>query len=161
MEPPRVEPPPPPASPFNPTPQPAIPRGGSGCPKPLIIGCLAVLVVGGLALLGGFWWIGSNLDRLLTYTLKQTETTVLAQLPKDVTAEERERLQSAFEGARRRIDSAGSSQEIAQQAQELNMELLGITRKGAGMTRQDIQRLTETLERFAASGGGGPPAEQP
>lgn len=158
MEPPRVEPPPPPASPFNPTPQPAIPHGRSGCPKPLIIGCLAILVVGGLALLGGFWWIGSNLDRLLTFTLSQTETTVFAQLPQDVTPQERERLRSAFQAARQRIDSAGSSKEIAQQAQELNMELLSVTRKGTGVTRQDVQRLTETLERFA-SGGGGPPAQ--
>lgn len=153
-----MEPPPPPASPFNPTPQPAIPRGGSGCPKPLIIGCLAVLVVGGLALLGGFWWIGSNLDRLLTFTLSQTETTVFAQLPQDVTPQERDRLRGAFQAARQRISSAGSSQEIAQQAQQLNMELLAVTRKGAGLTREDVQRLTETLERFA-SGGGGPPAQ--
>lgn len=157
MEPPRVEPPPPPASPFNPTPQPAIPGGKSGCPKPLIIGCLAVLVVGGLALLGGFWWIGSNLDRLLTFTLSQTETTVFAQLPQDVTPQERDRLRGAFQSARQRISSAGSSQEIAQQAQQLNMELLAVTRKGAGLTREDVQRLTETLESFA--GGSGPPAK--
>ena len=158
MEPPRVEPPPPPASPFNPAPQPAIPRGGSGCPKPLIIGCLAVLVVGGIALLGGFWWIGSNLDRLLTFTLQQTETTVFAQLPKDVTPEEQERLRGAFQAARQRVQSAGSSQEIAQQAQTLNMELLSVTRKGTAMTREDILRLTESLERFG-SGGGGPPSQ--
>ena len=160
MEPPRVEPPPPPASPFNPTPQPAIPRGGAGCPKPLIIGCLAVLVVGGLALLGGFWWIGSNLDRLLAFTLSQTESTVTAQLPQDVTPQEKERLRSAFESARRRIAAAGSSQEIAQEAQQLNMELLSVTRKGAGLTRDDVLRLTETLESFA-SGGSGPPPAQP
>jgi hypothetical protein len=157
MEPPRVEPPPPPASPFNPTPQPAIPQGRSGCPKPLIIGCLAVLVVGGLALLGGFWWIGSNLDRLLAFTLSQTETTVFAQLPQDVTPQERDRLRSAFQAARQRISTAGSSQEIAQEAQTLNMELLAVTRKGAGLAREDVLRLTETLESFASGGGGPPP----
>jgi hypothetical protein len=158
MEPPRVEPPPPPASPFNPTPQPAIPRGGSGCPKPLIIGCLAVLVVGGIALLGGFWWIMNNVDRLMTFTLQQTEKTVMAQLPQDVTSEERERLQSAFQGARQRLASAGSSQEIAQEAQKLNMDILTVSRKGTGLTREDVRQLTESLESFA-SGGGGPPAK--
>ncbi|HEY9421233.1 MAG TPA: hypothetical protein VIW92_07450 [Thermoanaerobaculia bacterium] len=156
MEPPRVEPPPPPASPFNPTPQPAIPRaGGSGCPKPLIIGCLAVLVVGGLALIGGFWWIGSNLDRFMAFALQQTENAVFAQLPQDVTSEERDRLRSAFQAARQRMASAGSK-EVAQDAQQLMMELQTITR--SDMTRKDIQRLTETLEKFA-SGGGGPPAQ--
>ena len=156
MEPPRVEPPPPPASPFNPTPQPAIPRGGSGCPKPLIIGCLAVLVVGGIALLGGFWWITNNVDRLMTLMLEQTEKTIFAQLPQDVTSEERDRLREAFQGARRRVASAGGSQEIAQEAQKLNMALLDVSGKGTKLTREDVRRLTESLESFAS--GGGPPA---
>jgi hypothetical protein len=156
MEPPRVEPPPP-ASPFNPTPQPAIPRGGSGCPKPLIVGCLAVIVLGGIALIGGFLWVGKNFDRLLTFSLRQSENGIFAQLPRDVTSEERERLRRAFQGARQRVESAGSAQEIAEDSQELNMKLLAVTRKGKGLTRQEVQELTEDLETFA-SGGGGPPS---
>jgi hypothetical protein len=158
MEPPRVEPPPPPASPFNPTPQPALPSGRSGCPKPLIIGCLAVIVLGGIALIVGFVWVGNNFGRLLTFSLQQAESGIFAQLPQDVTSEERERLRRAFQGARQRIESASSAQEIAEESQQLNMKLLAVTRKGKGLTRQEVQELTEDLEKFA-SGGSSPPAQ--
>jgi hypothetical protein len=153
MEPPRVEPPPPPASTFNPTPRPAIPSGRSGCPKPLIIGCLAVIVLGAIALIGGVWWAGKNYDRLLTFSLRQSETALMAQLPQDVTSEERERLRAAFEGARKRVDSAGSPQEIADESQQLNMKLFAATRKGGGLTREEVQELTAALEKFASGGG--------
>lgn len=156
MEPPRVEPPPPPVSPFNPAPQPAIPRAGSGCPKPLIIGCLAVILLGAIFLIGGLWWTAKNFDRLLTLSLRQAEMGIMAQLPQDVTAEEREQLRKAFQDARQRVESAASAQEIAEESQDLNMKLFAVTRKGKGLTRQDVQQLTEDLEEFA-SGGGGPP----
>lgn len=158
MEPPRVEPPPPPASPFNPTLQPALPPGRSGCPKPLIIGCLAVIVLGGIALIVGFVWVGKNFSKLLTFSLGQAENGIFAQLPQDVTSEERERLRSAFQGARQRIESASNPQEIAEESQQLNMKLLAVARKGKGLTRQEVLELTEDLEKFA-SGDSSPPAQ--
>lgn len=152
MEPPRVEPPPPPASPFNPTPQPALPAGRSGCPKPLIIGCLAVIVLGGIALLAGFFYVGKNASSLLQWSLRQIETGITAQLPKDTTPEEKERLQQAFENVRSGVQNGSISPEKLQPVQ---MKALELSRKGNSMTREDVRNLTEMLEGVAA---GGPPS---
>ena len=82
MEPPYVEPAPPPASPFNPA---ARPAGPGGCPKPLILGCLGLLVLAGLGLVGFFLYAGTHVGKLLQFSLNQSETTISAQMPKDVT----------------------------------------------------------------------------
>lgn len=144
MEPPHVQPPPPPpAAPFNPS---ARPRAG-GCPKPLIIGCLAVIVLGGIALLGGFWWISANVTSVLKWSFNQMETGILAQLPKDVTAEERERLQQAFAGVIQGIDNGSVTPDRLQPVQ---FKIMEISRKGANMTREDVQQLTSLLEGVVA-----------
>ena len=152
MEPPRVEPPPPPASPFNPTPQPALPPGRSGCPKPLIIGCLAVIVLGGIALLAGFFYVGKNASSILQWSLRQTENGIMGQLPKDTTSEERERLQQAFADVRKGVQDGSVTPE---ELQPLQFKMLEIARKGNAMTREDVRNLTEMLEGVA---GGGPPS---
>src|SRR5258708_38887631 len=58
----RMEPqsPPPPASPFNPVPRPVPPQGGGGCSKPLIVGCILVILVAPIALLGGIHYLGTQ-----------------------------------------------------------------------------------------------------
>jgi hypothetical protein len=149
MEPPRVEPPPPPASPFNPTPQPTAPRGGSGCPKPLIIGCLAVIVLGGIALLAGFFYVGKNASSILQWSLSTTEKGILQQLPQDTTAEEKERLQRAFADVRKGVQDGSVTPE---RLQPLQFKMLEISRKGKAMTREDVRSLTEMLEGMTAGG---------
>src|SRR3982750_2577826 len=83
MEPPRVEPAPPPASPFNPQ---VRPKAG-GCPKPLIFGCLGLLVLGGLGILGFFFYVGTHVGQLLQFSLRQSGTAIPQQLPTGGTQE--------------------------------------------------------------------------
>jgi uncharacterized membrane protein len=151
MEPPQ---PPPPPSPFDPT---ARPKTG-GCPRPLLIGCLVVLVLGGLALAGGIYYASKNFGKLMNIALNQAESPILNNLPDDVTPEERQRLREAFHAARQRAATA-KPQEVAQDGQALNYKLLDINKKvrEKRLTRQDVQDLTQTLERFA----GGEPLPDP
>ncbi len=153
MEPPQP-PPPQPAAPFDPN---ARPKTG-GCPKPLIIGCVAVLLVGGVLLLGGFLWVAKNASQLLQWSVNQMESGVMQQLPPDVTQEERDRLRLAFGDV-----SAGlkSGKITPDKFQSVQFKILEIVRKENKVTRQDVLELTRLLEetagKGAAAGGGGGP----
>jgi uncharacterized membrane protein len=152
MEPPQ-SPPPPPASPFDPN---ARPKTG-GCPKPLLIGCLIVFILGGLGLAGAIYYASKNIGKIMTLSLNQAEAAVLNNLADDVTPEERQRLREAFYAARQRAATA-TSEEIARDGQALNFKILDIANKKKGkLNRRDVQDLTETLERFAGGGSSPPP----
>ena len=144
---------PPPASPFNPTAAPARPAGG-GCPKPLILGCLGLLVLVGLGLVGAIFYAGTHVGQLLQLSLRQSETAVFSAMPKDVPPDEQQRLRQAFEAARQRAGHPTNPQEIAEASQQLQLKTLGIIRKGQAATRKDIQDLTVALEEFAKTGQG-------
>jgi hypothetical protein len=148
MEPPRLEPAPPPASPFNPSARPA-PRGG--CPKPLIFGCLGLLVFAGLGLVGFFLYAGTHIGKVLQFSLRESETSISTQLPKDVTPEERQRFHNAFQAARARAVKSGP-QEIAESSQQLQLKMFATIRKGPDLTRKDVQELTHILEEFGKTG---------
>ena len=145
MEPPHVEPPPPPppAAPFDPV---ARPKAGGGCPKPLVIGCVAVLLIGGIALLAGFLYIANNAAGVLQWSLNQMENGVMAQLPGDVTPEERDRLRMAFAEVGSGLKSGRITPE---QFQPVQFKILELVRKGKSVTRQDILDLTQGLEKVA------------
>lgn len=149
MEPPISEPPAPTASPFNPA---ARPPAKGGCPKPLILGCLGVLVLAGLCLVGFFFYAGTHVGQLLQLSLRQSETAVFTQMPKDVPAPEQQRLHAAFEAARQRAGRPGHVRENAEASQQLQMKMLGAIRKGASLTRKDVEDLAAVLEEFAKTG---------
>jgi uncharacterized membrane protein len=152
-------PPPPPASPFNPVPRPAAPQGRSGCSKPLIIGCVVVFLVGAIALLGGLWYVGTHAAALLQWSFQQMETGLMAQLPKDVTPEERANLQQAFADVRQAIKENRVSPE---RLQPIQWKMLEIARKGNALTRQDVLDLTRSLQEVVRTGGTVPaPAGTP
>ena len=155
MEPPHTPPPPPP-SPFQPIqPGPApVPGKTGGCGKPVVIGCLVVLVLAGIGLAGMIWYVTRHYDELMNMSLRQSEAQIFAQMPEDVTPEERERLRAAFEGARQ-VYADRPLQEVAQQGQQIQFKLLEMVRKGKSMTRQDVLELTEMLEALAGTEGGG------
>lgn len=155
MEPPHTPPPPPP-SPFQPiTPGPApAPGKTGGCGKPMVIGCLVLLVLVGIALVGTFVYVSRNYDQIMNMSLTQTEAQIFAQMPEDVTPAEQERLRAAFDGARKAY-SERELQEVAQEGQKIQFKLLEVVRKGNTMTRQDVLELTEMLERLAGTEGGG------
>jgi hypothetical protein len=137
--------PPPPASPFNPVPRP-IPPSGGGCSKPLVVGCVAIFLVGAIAVIGGILYVGSHADSLLQWILQTTETNLLAQLPKDVTPLERANLQQAFADVRHGLQQRAIPRERLQPVQ---FKIMEITRKGSSVTRQDILDFTRTLQDVA------------
>jgi hypothetical protein len=153
---------PPPASPFNPAPRAAVPQGGGGCSKPVVVGCIAVFLVGAFVVLGGIYYVGTHADALLQWTLQTMETNLLAQLPKDVTPEEKANLQQAFAGVRQGLQQGTIPRERLQSVQFKIMEL---ARKGSGVTRQDIVDFTRALQEVVGkpggAGGTSPPAAAP
>lgn len=150
MEPPRVEPAPPPASPFNPQPRPA----AGGCPRPLLFGCLGLLVLVGLGFLGFFFYVWTHVGQLLQFSLRQSETEIVRQLPPEVTQEDRQRLHQAFEAARNRAGQSVRTRDIAESSQQLQFEMLHAVNKAQShqLTRADVQTLTQNLEEFARTG---------
>jgi hypothetical protein len=139
-------PPPPPASPFNPQPQPVVPQGRTGCSKPVIVGCVAIFLIGAIALLGGVYYIGTHAAALLQWSFRTMETGLMAQLPKDVTPEEKANLQQAFADIQQALKSGKIPQD---QLQPLQFKMMEISRKGSSLSRQDVVELTRTLEAAA------------
>ncbi len=153
--------PPPPASPFNPAPRP-IPPGSGGCSKPLVVGCVVVILVGAIAVLGGLFYVATHAAALLQWSLQQMENTLLVQLPKDVTPEEKANFQQAFADVRKAIQDGKVTPD---RIQPLQFKILELTRKGSSITRQDILSFTRDLEEAAgkppAPVGTSPPAAAP
>ncbi|MFY9821316.1 MAG: hypothetical protein WAM82_08035 [Thermoanaerobaculia bacterium] len=137
--------PPPPASPFNPVPRP-VPQGGGGCSKPLVVGCIVIVLVGAIAVLGGIYYVGTHAVALFQWSLQQVENSLLLQLPKDVTPEEKANLQQAFADVRTAIQQGKVSPD---RLQPLQFKIIEITRKGSGITRQDILDFTRSLQEVA------------
>jgi len=154
MEPPLPDAPPPPQAPFDPAARPKT----SGCPKPLIIGCIAILLIGGLALLGGLYFMMKNASRVLQWSLNQTEKELMTQLPKEVTPEERDRLHRAFADV---IQGIRDERIPIERLQPVQFKMLEIARKGSSVTRQDVLELTRQLEAAAGKKEGQPQSGTP
>jgi hypothetical protein len=156
MEPPQP-PPPPPASPFDPN---ARPKTG-GCPRPLLIGCVAILLIGGLTALLAIFYVARNPGQFLQWSVNKLEEGVLDILPSDVTQEERDRLRIAFAHV---AEGLKSGQITTEKFQPIQLKILDMVRSKGRVTRKDVQDLTELLERTAAEGrakGGGAAAVPP
>jgi len=149
MEPPQP-PPPPPASPFDPA-APSRPKTG-GCPKPLFVGCVAVLLVGGLALLIGILFVARNASTVLQWSMNKLEEGVLKQLPTDVTQDERDRLRQAFADVSEGLKTGKIPPDKFQPVQ---FKIMEFAQKGNKVTRQDVLDLTELLERTAGKTANG------
>lgn len=141
---PPVPPAPPGGAPFNPN-TPAA-RSGPGCSKPLLIGCGVFGLLIGIAVVFFFYSVGKNPGRFLSWSVNQMENAVTAQIPQDVTPEEREQLKAAFASLRRKVEAGEISPE---RLQSLNYKVLELARKEGGVKRQDILELTALLEGLA------------
>ena len=133
MEPPNTPPPPPPSpfQPINPGPAP-VPGKTGGCGKPVVIGCLILLVLMGIGLVLLF----SNAPKLLDWAFGQMERGILAQLPPDVS-------KAAREGT---ADPA--------ELQDLQRKIMQVSSKRP-LTRQDVLDLTRELEEAAGKKAAG------
>jgi hypothetical protein len=120
----------------------------------VIVGCGLLLLLLGV----GFILLLYNAGRLVQWSFRQLEAQVLAQLPRDVTPEERERLQKAFADTVQSVQAGRIAQE---EFQEVQFKMFEIARKGGNLTRQDILELTEALEAAAGTSRGSPEAADP
>ena len=122
--------------------------GGPSRSRPLLIGCGVVLLLLGIAAVV----LVVKMPDLVGWIFHRLEQQVLAKLPPDVTPEERQRLDAAFDDAARAI---GESKVDPAQAQELNTVLMEMGQPGRKITREDALKLLGTLEEVA---GKKPPA---
>ncbi|MFL6293286.1 MAG: hypothetical protein ACJ759_20520 [Thermoanaerobaculia bacterium] len=137
MEPPT--PPPTPPSPFSPG-QPRT-AGGSG-KRPLLIGCGAILILLGIAAVV----LIAKRAELVGWMFQKLEGQILAKLPPDVTPDERQRLDHAFDAA---ADAIGAGTADQAKAEQLNSVLLEFAQAGRKITREDVLKLTRALEEVA------------
>jgi hypothetical protein len=114
---------------------------------------VAVLLIGGIALLAGFLYVAKHASGVLQWSLNQMENGVMAQLPGDVTPEERDRLRLAFTEVGSGLKSGRITPE---QFQPVQFKILELVRKGKSVTRQDILDLTQALEGAAGKAGTAP-----
>ena len=130
-----------PVSPFNPG-KPISPGGGSSGKRPLLIGCGALLVLLGIAAVV----LVAKRAELVGWMFQKLEAQILAKLPEDVTPDERQRLDQAFDSAATAIGSGAADQSKADQ---LNSVLLDLAQGGRQITREDVLKLTRALEEVA------------
>jgi hypothetical protein len=130
--------PPPPPSPFNP----GQPRSGPSRSRPLLIGCGVVFVLLGIAAIV----LVVKMPALVDWVFHRFEQQVLAKLPPDVTPEERQRLDAAFDDAARAI---GENKADPGKVQKLNTTLMEMGQSSRQITREDAMKLLESLEEVA------------
>ena len=78
-----------PRSPFAP-PQAPSPRTG-GPAKPLVIGCLVVLILAGIGLIASLYYVGQSYEKIFAWSLSRIRDGVQERLPKDLSAEAKQR----------------------------------------------------------------------
>lgn len=130
-----------PASPFNPG-KPISPGGGSSGKRPLLIGCGALLLLLGIAAVV----LVAKRAEFVGWMFQKLEAQILAKLPEDVTPEERQRLDQAFDAAATAI---GSGAVDPSKADQLNSVLMELAQGGRQITREDVLELTRALEEVA------------
>ncbi len=131
--------------------RPVGPATFSGCGKPVVIGCVALLLVLAVGLLVIVWKAGD----LVRWSLGQYRETVIEHLPDDLTAAERERLDSAFDAALEALTSGGAD---PAGLQELQRAMSNTGRRIQNLSREDVLELTRALERVAGVGEQTEPA---
>jgi len=145
-----------PRSPFNPPP-PLPPTSRTGGPgKPLVIGCLVLLVLAGIGLIGGLYYAGQNYDKLFSWSLARIRDGVQERLPKDLPAEERQRLDAAFTAAQSAAAASRRDPTTASRLQTLMLDLAHEAQGTGTLTRKQVEEITITLEKIGELGKGGP-----
>lgn len=118
-----------------------------GCLIAGLAGCglLALLLVIGLVV------ALTQADELLEFVLDFGRERILETLPEDTTSEERNRLDRAFDSVLERYRSRPATPADNRRLQMALTDALRRAERGL-LDRDDVRRLTERLERIAASG---------
>lgn len=121
-----------------------------GCGKPLVFGCGCV-TLGGILLL--ILMVAMS-GRIVNWFLDTTEVTIMAALPEEVTAAERERLESNFRDFRRGVSDGSLNTRGLTQLQVELTNAYSHAQRGL-LERVDIERLLAAFDTVL----GAPPAE--
>jgi hypothetical protein len=145
----------PPPNPFNPqgvNPPgvPGRPPGRSGCSKPVLIGCGAVL----LLLAAGLMLMIFNAPKLVQWSFTMMEQDIMRRLGPDVTPEDRAHLAAAFKDARKAM---GTTQIDLSKVQAFQNKIMEVAPAARQLSRKDVLELTRLLEDLA----GKKPAPEP
>lgn len=137
------------ARPFAPAP--ASPPGG--CGKPMLVGCGVLAILLGI---GAIVFV-VKAKSLLAYALGKLQAEVEANLPEDLDAGERRRLEAGFAATLERVRSGQIDPE---RLQTLQAELLDAAERSSRdqLTRDHVRELIVALEAFS---GIEPPAGAP
>jgi hypothetical protein len=116
----------------------------------VLVGCGVLFLLLGVAAV--FFLLKAR--TLLAWSLRQARAQVIANLPMDATAEDRERFEAAFTAA---VSAIERNQMDPAALQALQRDLMRVIQKPEGrLTREEFLSLTESLERL---GGLSPPEE--
>ncbi|HUP22140.1 MAG TPA: hypothetical protein VNB06_04285 [Thermoanaerobaculia bacterium] len=135
---------PPLPEPWRPASDTGTPLRGCGTPFAVGCGCLAMVLVAGLMLLG------ARAPQLVAWSVGLWQAQVEAGLPADVTPQERARLDAAFDGFPGAVASGGLTMDgLFEVFGEIN-EAIASAQRGE-LSRAGVMRLIEALERAIAS----------
>lgn len=116
-----------------------------GCAKPLAIGCGALGLFLGIALLA----LTLRANDLLVWTLDLMETQIVSVLPDDLPPDQVERLHQGLAVARQQLTSGRVD---AAALQRLQRALIDYSQAaGRGLTAADVERLVGALENLDGS----------
>jgi hypothetical protein len=142
-------------APLPPLPRPFAPeprrlQGREGCGRGALIGCGVLVLLFGVAAIA----LSTRAAELSVWLLRKLEARITAELPADVRAVERDRLQRAFADLYAAVEGGDVEPAAMQELQRRLMTLAGEVERG--LTREQVAELTAALERAA---GGGPSLE--
>ena len=136
---------------FGPTPR----QIEGGCLRPAAIGCGALGLFLGIALLALVW----RAENLLVWTLDLMENQIVTVLPEEISDEQRQRLDEGLAGARLLLTGGQVDPESLQRLQRALIEYSNAA--GRGITVNDVDRLIGALERLDPDQGELPRSRSP
>ena len=122
-------------------------RTRRGCLIAGVAGCGLLAVVLGVGLVVAL----TQADELLEFVLDFGRTRIMEELPEDITSEERNRLDRAFDSVLERYKTRPATPADNRRLQMALTDALRRAERGL-LDSDDLRRLTERLERIAASG---------
>ncbi|MDH3744277.1 MAG: hypothetical protein OES47_04145 [Acidobacteriota bacterium] len=128
------------------------PANLTGCGKPVVIGCLVLLVL----LAAGMILLLTQSNRLMSWTMNQVKAQVMAELPPAVETEERDRLAAAFESATAALAAGDIDPEDLQSLQRVVAE---VQASGGKLSAEQVEEVTLLLEEIGDSGSSEGPQE--
>ncbi len=122
-------------------------RGGTGCQKPILIGCGLVALLLGVAAVVFL----VKVKDVLAYAMNELQAEVVAHLPEDASAGERRELTAGFDAALVRIRT-GKIDPAA--LQELQKKLVAVASAASSrrLSREELTGLISALDKFNRAG---------